>query len=524
MSTVPNADARCPNTAMPRRRSGCAAHLAAAAAVLCSAGAGARCTEQALPCDGGRGGGTCCSPHSDPPELCPGGGECCECGAGLEHCLCPATPAPTPAATPAPLPATPSPPGVPVCRLCSAASGSCCAAGGVCPSGKDCCGSQQGERYDCDSGCVANCAARGAECGGDGCGGTCGSCNGSAVCWQGRCVPPGDVCEPCPSNASHPYHCCPAGRSGSGGCPAGTHCCPYCHAGRRCLCTAHGCRPRCEDRECGDDGCGGDTGCGTCSPGYRCAAGRCVCAADCEGRQCGTDACGGGCGSGCPPSSACLADGQCAAPAPARVLRPSQLWAADWSAPGQRDAAPCALLQPARLPLYFVSQRRDGTRGALLVFSQPPGSTAPDPDWVYVSLSPSSPPAARGGRWWAAVGSCGGGNCTPCPAAEGGCPVRGFNGTGLPLTPGCPLASPPVALKYGDSGGRATFSAWLPVPRMPFAVLLGCATEGGASSAAAVNRSSIRPPLCFAPGEGAAAVELCADPLELVELRHQGAA
>ena len=56
------------------------------------------------------------------------------------------------------------------------------------------------------------------------------------------------------------------------------------------------CRPSCDDRECGDDGCGGS--CGACVGGLHCDDGLCVldCVPDCDGIECGDDGCKGSCG------------------------------------------------------------------------------------------------------------------------------------------------------------------------------------------------------------------------------------
>ena len=53
----------------------------------------------------------------------------------------------------------------------------------------------------------------------------------------------------------------------------------------------------CDDKECGDDGCGGN--CGACDQGMVCMSGVCTifsCIANCEGRECGPDGCGDVCG------------------------------------------------------------------------------------------------------------------------------------------------------------------------------------------------------------------------------------
>ena len=74
------------------------------------------------------------------------------------------------------------------------------------------------------------------------------------------------------------------------------------------------CKPNCEGRECGDDGCGGI--CGTCEEGESCnPLGQCIdesCVPDCSGRECGPDpVCGQPCPPGCDDGETCNEDGQC---------------------------------------------------------------------------------------------------------------------------------------------------------------------------------------------------------------------
>lgn len=61
------------------------------------------------------------------------------------------------------------------------------------------------------------------------------------------------------------------------------------------------CMPRCTDRTCGDDGCGGT--CGECAGGTSCQDGNC-CMPDCTGLTCGDDGCGGSCGE-CDTGTTC---------------------------------------------------------------------------------------------------------------------------------------------------------------------------------------------------------------------------
>ena len=64
------------------------------------------------------------------------------------------------------------------------------------------------------------------------------------------------------------------------------------------------CLPQCADKECGDDGCGGD--CGPCMPGLGCVDSVCICVSSCEGKSCGDDGCGGSCGA-CGLDLTCVA-------------------------------------------------------------------------------------------------------------------------------------------------------------------------------------------------------------------------
>ncbi len=175
------------------------------------------------------------------------------------------------------------------------------------------------------------------ECGNDGCGGSCGNCAPGKYCLNHRCVCKdgcngrqcgtnscGDSCGECPSNftcnpttgqcqcldtsfeisesacndltcgeeepecgitchceASSPNNYAPScGELSCGeidiyggkcaGCPEGLSC----QIARGCLIPPQNCEPSCEDRQCGDNGCGGT--CGLCGKGYHCDDYRCV--------------------------------------------------------------------------------------------------------------------------------------------------------------------------------------------------------------------------------------------------------
>lgn len=64
------------------------------------------------------------------------------------------------------------------------------------------------------------------------------------------------------------------------------------------------CLPDCDDRECGQDGCGGS--CGLCPDNKPvCSFGKCVaCSPDCVNKECGPDGCGKTCGT-CPQGFSC---------------------------------------------------------------------------------------------------------------------------------------------------------------------------------------------------------------------------
>lgn len=91
--------------------------------------------------------------------------------------------------------------------------------------------------WSCKDTCKPDCDGR--ECGGDGCGGICGACGELEECdAEGQCACYFELCDGL--------------------------CCldlEVCHEGACC-------KPSCEDRECGDDGCGGV--CGYCSDEFKC--------------------------------------------------------------------------------------------------------------------------------------------------------------------------------------------------------------------------------------------------------------
>jgi hypothetical protein len=213
---------------------------------------------------------------------------------------------------------------------------------GVCQPGEDCgqcpedCGCPEDEICT-DGYCVLPClpACAGAQCGPDGCGGLCGLCAETASCEGGTCrdLPdcaavldcaltcggvPGDCA--CGQRASFaagllfkPLWDCVLSQSLASGKPpleiwpaASTGACaPQVGA---CV---DPCAPRCANRACGPDGCGGS--CGACGEVDLCVDGSCTlfCLPDCGPRLCGDNGCGGLCGL-CPGDQQCL-EGQCQA-------------------------------------------------------------------------------------------------------------------------------------------------------------------------------------------------------------------
>ena len=194
----------------------------------------------------------------------------------------------------------------------------------------------------------------GMECGDDGCGGDCGQCDDdlwctAQICNDGLCLfqaLPGycavdSLClaggawneenhclfcnpeenafewsskeegEPCgPGHLCYQGECCDHDANcddkmcGDDGCG---ETCGQCPPPSQCIDGQCHCEPDCENKACGDDGCG-ET-CGQCPPPSQCIDGQCHCEPDCENKACGDDGCGESCGQ-CPPPSQCI-DGQC---------------------------------------------------------------------------------------------------------------------------------------------------------------------------------------------------------------------
>jgi hypothetical protein len=129
------------------------------------------------------------------------------------------------------------------------------------------------------------------ECGSDGCGGFCGACTGGKTCNDGQCIPPGVPCcvdsdccgvHPGPGCSDAPTRLCV--------CAADPYCCKVewdqtcANAAAGACATACDCEPSCDQKSCGDDGCGGL--CGTCIDGEACVAAECVDADSIPGNTC----------------------------------------------------------------------------------------------------------------------------------------------------------------------------------------------------------------------------------------------
>lgn len=124
-------------------------------------------------------------------------------------------------------------------------------------------------------------------------------CPAGQICKNGECV-----CQPqCQDKECGDDGC---GNS-CGKCPSGKVC-----QNGKCVAT---CTPKtCLQlgKECGSwsDGCGGTINCGQCSSGYFCNNGKCLCQPNCTGKECGSDGCGGSCGI-CSGGYYCDSFGKC---------------------------------------------------------------------------------------------------------------------------------------------------------------------------------------------------------------------
>jgi hypothetical protein len=77
----------------------------------------------------------------------------------------------------------------------------------------------------------------------------------------------------------------------------------------KCVVAQCECQPDCGGKVCGEDGCGGS--CGECvGLQDQCIGGNCICQPACDGKECGADGCAGSCGD-CAPNEECVAQSQC---------------------------------------------------------------------------------------------------------------------------------------------------------------------------------------------------------------------
>ena len=188
-----------------------------------------------------------------------------------------------------------------------------CGDQGQCPSGMIC---------DLDSSVCVPCTPQceGKSCGPDSCGGMCGLCADTETCSGGVCQggdcsaqecfplicnPEMGECTACEGNnqCGADWLCDPVSGNcvacvNDGDCPGDQQCIdsncappPPCQSnedcpdGKKCdtqtgLCG--GCAPKCTNKPCGPDGCGGE--CGTCNEGQQCVNWTCVCAPNCRCR------------------------------------------------------------------------------------------------------------------------------------------------------------------------------------------------------------------------------------------------
>ncbi|MFZ4579909.1 MAG: hypothetical protein ACOYOB_16085 [Myxococcota bacterium] len=206
-----------------------------------------------------------------------------------------------------------------------------------CTTGESC--SKTGSCEVCQPECTDK------KCGDDGCGGTCGGCDGDSVCSQGACVDPcspepiacqnntcgdngcGGSCGSCAKGSECVEGSCkavvtpPKPDSCQGSCgslaPSGCSCALGCQKSDTC-CSDYAefcaCKPDCNGKQCGDDGCGGT--CGTCKGDKPWCDDKQLCSATCvkacDGKSCGDDGCGGQCGK-CEAGSSCASTSQCVA-------------------------------------------------------------------------------------------------------------------------------------------------------------------------------------------------------------------
>ncbi len=120
--------------------------------------------------------------------------------------------------------------------------------------------------------------------------------DGGVLSDEGVIVPPSDVGPPPISDATTPDHGLPPEHDGGTITPDEGQ--PTPDAG------PPPCKPQCDGKACGPNGCGGV--CGLCDADAECIGGACElpCAPACTGKVCGPDGCGSTCG-GCGPGALC---------------------------------------------------------------------------------------------------------------------------------------------------------------------------------------------------------------------------
>jgi len=242
---------------------------------------------------------------------------------------------------------------LPDCTFLQCGSDGCGGSCGTCPPEDEC------EAGKCTGPvCVPDCTLK--VCGDDGCGTACGECPEGEEClfqWSRTEDEDMDTCFPtCDTWCQQMDFTCggyfvpgPREEEGCycGDCPEDEICVfedgvPIDEGGMDSygMASMCACPPVCEEKECGNDGCGG--ACGTCPEGSGCVAGLCLeetdpcveacanqecgnggladcacgecpapddcenglcqCALDCSGKDCGDDGCGGSCGSCTAPA------------------------------------------------------------------------------------------------------------------------------------------------------------------------------------------------------------------------------
>jgi len=184
--------------------------------------------------------------------------------------------------------------------------------------------------------CKPDC--KGKSCGPDGCGWFCGEFSSGGKCPNGKlCNFETGGCYPDPCAGIGTNGCCKDGSAVGcdpktrtptfSACGTGPASCGWTGKSYTCdgngkaapgsnaplTCPASLCVPKCKDKNCGKDGCGGN--CGLCATNQDCFGGVC-CQPNCWGRNCGSDGCGGSCGKcdgvGCNEVlGVCMSPGEC---------------------------------------------------------------------------------------------------------------------------------------------------------------------------------------------------------------------